>query len=98
MLTAGGEARHMRGLAEKIWKVFAPSSCALRAVFSSVPWLVVWIPILRDPYFAGAAGPSELIMSSTAFHAPSDCFLKTVRYLPLSVEAFLVLGLDTVMV
>jgi hypothetical protein len=41
------EARHMRGLAEKIWNVLAPSSCALSAVFSSVPWLVVWIPMRR---------------------------------------------------
>jgi hypothetical protein len=34
-LGAGGEARHMRGLAEKIWKVFAPTCAALIAAFSS---------------------------------------------------------------
>jgi hypothetical protein len=32
---AGGEARHMRGLAEKIWKVLPPIWAAVSAAFSS---------------------------------------------------------------
>jgi hypothetical protein len=35
----------MRGLAEKIWKQFAPSSCALRAAFARLPAVEVWMPI-----------------------------------------------------
>jgi len=39
----------MRGLAEKIWKVLAPSSAALRAAFSSDPDVKVWMPRRRRP-------------------------------------------------
>ena len=35
----------MRGLAEKIWNVLAPSSMAFFAAFSSAPEVEVWIPI-----------------------------------------------------
>jgi hypothetical protein len=41
------EARHIRGLAEKIWKVFAPSSAAFNAACSSDFDLDVWIPMRR---------------------------------------------------
>ena len=37
----------MRGLAEKIWKVFAPSSAARRAALSSDFEREVWIPMRR---------------------------------------------------
>jgi hypothetical protein len=37
----------MRGLAEKIWKVFAPSSAAVSAAVSSDPRVKVWIPSRR---------------------------------------------------
>ena len=40
-------ACHMRGLAEKIWKVFAPSSTAVSAAVSSEPRVNVWIPSRR---------------------------------------------------
>jgi hypothetical protein len=40
-------ARHILGLAEKIWKVFAPNSAAFKAAFSRDPALDVWIPIRR---------------------------------------------------
>jgi hypothetical protein len=40
-----GEAFHCRGLEEKIWNVFAPSSTALSAARSSEPAMDVWIPI-----------------------------------------------------
>src|SRR5579875_915362 len=47
---SGGRARHMRGLAEKIWNVFAPNAAALRAAFSSEPEVKVWIPRRRNRY------------------------------------------------
>lgn len=41
-------ARHIRGLAEKIWKVFAPKSCALSAARSKDPLVKQCMPI-RNP-------------------------------------------------
>jgi hypothetical protein len=41
------DARHILGLAEKIWKVFALNSAAFNAAFSKDPALDVWIPIRR---------------------------------------------------
>ena len=38
---SGRPARHMRGLAEKIWNVFAPRRAAVRAAFSSEPEMEV---------------------------------------------------------
>jgi hypothetical protein len=40
----------MRGLAEKIWKVFAPSRWAVSAASSSDFERDVWIPIRRNGY------------------------------------------------
>jgi hypothetical protein len=37
----------MRGLEEKIWKVFAPRSWAFSAAFSSDPEIDVWMPIRK---------------------------------------------------
>jgi len=42
----------MRGLAEKIWKVLAPSSAALRAASSSDFDREVWIPMRRTAIVA----------------------------------------------
>jgi hypothetical protein len=41
------DARHIRGLEEKIWNVFAPSAAAFNAAFSSDPAMDVWMPIRR---------------------------------------------------
>jgi hypothetical protein len=46
-LGAGGDARHMRGLAEKIWKVLAPIRAAVSAEFSSDLAMEVWAPIRK---------------------------------------------------
>src|SRR5689334_14963818 len=40
-------ARHIRGLAEKIWKVLAPSSAAVNAAVSREPRVKVWMPRRR---------------------------------------------------
>jgi hypothetical protein len=47
-LGAGGAARHIRGLAEKIWNVFAPASAALSAAFSSDFEMEVWSPRRKE--------------------------------------------------
>jgi hypothetical protein len=38
---SGSPARHVLGLAEKIWNVLAPTSAALSAAFSSEPAMEV---------------------------------------------------------
>ena len=50
-LRKGATARHIRGLAEKIWKVFAPSSPALIAAFSRDFARDVWMPIRTLPCY-----------------------------------------------
>jgi hypothetical protein len=46
----------MRGLAEKIWKVFAPSACAFRAAFSRERERDVWMPMRRIEMITADAG------------------------------------------
>ena len=57
--SSGMDARHIRGLAEKIWKVLAPSSAAFSAAFSSEPAMEVWMPIRRDFMLADPAHDRE---------------------------------------
>jgi hypothetical protein len=67
----------MRGLAEKIWKVFAPSLWAVSAASSSDFERDVWMPIRRNGYrsrLAGAdwAGYRYIIFSSVIRLRVSD--------------------------
>src|SRR6478609_6666311 len=75
---AGMEARHIRGLVEKIWNVFAPRSAALRAAFSRDWEMEVWIPRRR-----------VLILSDSEWRRPTGMAFQLLYFIPSGGERML---------
>src|ERR1700674_4736018 len=78
----GTDAFHWRGLDEKIWDVFAPSSAAWRADFSRDPAMEVWMPMRTILHNRGMRSRWLMVMllAVTAFGATVRLYLKDGTY------------------